>query len=113
MNFKEFEEYSKARSALWDKNGACTLEFDFLQMAGEVGEACNIIKKYLRTKLDMPGGISEETMREMVKEELADIFITLNICTIKLNIDLEQEIKNKFNKDSKKHGFPIIIPESL
>ena len=64
-------------------------------LAGEVGEACNLIKKLRR---------GEDVSRERIGEELADTLIYLDLLAQRLDIDLAAAVVNKFNADSEKRG---------
>lgn len=69
-------------------------------LAGEVGEACNLIKKMRRgDNIDL----------NAVAEELADVMIYLDLLSARLGIDLEQAIIDKFNKDSRKRKAEIFL----
>jgi NTP pyrophosphatase (non-canonical NTP hydrolase) len=88
------------RAAEW--GGVKTdLSFKGNELAGEVGEACNIIKKMERERIGMPGG---KTDLEGLKEELADVIICVDLIAAHLDIDLEPAIISKFNKTSEKVG---------
>ena len=76
-------------------------------LAGETGELCNIIKKLNRYRDKLIGNrepISE--LRAELANEIADVFIYLQILSESERIDLYTAIKAKFNAVSEKHGFP-------
>lgn len=76
-------------------------------LAGEVGELCNIIKKLNRVRDNLVG--NQKNVLEMKKDmadEIADVFIYLQILSEREGIDLYTAIKAKFNAVSEKHGFP-------
>lgn len=112
MNFQEFKEYNKLRNSYWDKDNKLTPEFRFLELAGEIGEACNWLKKYIRNREGLVGGITLEEAKGEIKKELADIQICLNLCAMSLDIDLEEATIEKFNETSKKYNIPVLIPVS-
>lgn len=58
-------------------------------LAGETGEACNLIKKYERDLVDI---------KEPLAKELADVFIYLELTARFFNIDLEMAIINKIEE---------------
>lgn len=66
-----------------------TLDYLAIAMAGEVGEVCNIIKKFDR------GSINGELLREELSKELPDILIYLVMLAEKVGIDLQQAWINK------------------
>jgi len=63
-------------------------------LAGEVGEACNLIKKQERDNLDIAS-------YEMLGGELADAFIYLVLTAKYYEIDLEGAIVRKLNEGNK------------
>jgi NTP pyrophosphatase (non-canonical NTP hydrolase) len=72
-------------------------------IAGEVGELCNILKKYIRqTPLDP----SKAQLTAMAAEELADVVIYADLIALRLGVDLGEAVRDKFNKVSRKHDFP-------
>lgn len=99
---------NKARSKEW---GETDLSFAGCELAGEVGEACNNIKKRERDRLGMVGGKIDD---ENLEEELADIIICVDLIAMKLNIDLSRAIALKFNKTSEKNKLSVFlqVPEA-
>jgi NTP pyrophosphatase (non-canonical NTP hydrolase) len=71
------------------------------ELAGEVGEACNIIKKLERERMKMVG--SRASVEDLAKE-LADIIICVDLIAMHFDIDLAEHVKDKFNYTSKKYG---------
>lgn len=70
-------------------------------MAGEVGEACNVIKKLERERHGWRG--SRDTV-DHLGDELADVIHTAILCAITAGIDLEPFVVAKFNSTSEKNG---------
>ena len=91
------------RAAIWDPFEDLNLAFKGVELAGEVGEACNVIKKLERERLGLQG--SRATI-EMLAEELADVLICADLVAVMCGIDLEQAVVNKFNSTSKKLNLP-------
>lgn len=75
-------------------------------IAGEVGEACNIIKKLEREALGLRG--SRATSQDLA-DELADVIIYIDLLAARFDIDLEEAIRSKFNKTSIKYNLDTII----
>ena len=74
-------------------------------MAGECGEACNIIKKMFRGDFKC---LDEEIKANLdLADELADLVIYVDLTAEKAGIDLGEAIKNKFNKVSEKRGAKV------
>jgi len=76
-------------------------------MAGEAGEACNVVKKLNRERDGSPGNtLSESELRRALAAELADTLIYLDLLAARAGIDLETAVIDKFNAVSKRMDFP-------
>ena len=79
-------------------------------MTGEVGEACNEIKKLNRLRDGLVGNKPEDqdiaAIQAKLAKELADIFGYLDLLATAADIDLEAAIRAKFNEVSDRVGFP-------
>jgi NTP pyrophosphatase (non-canonical NTP hydrolase) len=76
--------------------------------AGEMGEACNVVKKLRRLDVGHPGA-NDPGMLELVDqlgEEIADTVIYLDLLAQHYGIDLPAAIVAKFNAVSVREGFP-------
>lgn len=110
MTFNELSKANIKRADVWKtEGGPMGIEFNILELAGEVGELCNGYKKFLRHKNNMIGGKSLEEILENIKEELADVVICANLVAIAMNINLENAIIEKFNKTSDKYDLSVYI----
>jgi NTP pyrophosphatase (non-canonical NTP hydrolase) len=78
-------------------------------LAGEVGEACNQIKKLRRLEDGIkpnPGDADTPPQYiENIAEELADAVIYADLLAARLGIDLELAVVSKFNKVSKQRNY--------
>lgn len=91
-----------ARNVEWVNGGPpMSLSFRGNELAGEVGEACNVIKKLDRERLGLKG--SRDTVGHLA-EELADVMICCDLIAMDLGIDLQQAVADKFNATSEKVG---------
>jgi NTP pyrophosphatase (non-canonical NTP hydrolase) len=90
-----------ARQAEWDVDSQITLAYRGNEMAGEVGEACNVIKKLERERMGIRG--SRDTV-EHLAEELADIIICADLIAMAAGIDLDTAVRDKFNATSEKNS---------
>lgn len=71
-------------------------------LAGEAGEACNLIKKLRR---------GEAVSVEEIGKELADVVIYADLLATRLDLDLGRTVASKFNEVSERVGSPIrLIP---
>lgn len=77
-------------------------------MAGEAGEACNVVKKLRRQETGLRGAKDPDTsvLVEMLGDELADTLIYLDLLADFYGIDLAQAVVRKFNIVSDREGFP-------
>lgn len=90
-----------ARQAEWDPGKQISLSFRGNELAGEVGEACNVIKKLDRERLGIQG--SRDTVAHLA-EELADVVICADLIAMAEGIDLDAAVGAKFNATSAKVG---------
>ena len=73
---------------------------------GELGEAANIAKKLNRVRDGIPGNSeTEEQLREAFREEVADVFIYLDLLAQSQGFTLAEVVPAKFHKTSKKIGY--------
>lgn len=84
--------------------------FRGLELAGEVGEALNIVKKLERTRMGLKG--SQGSLNDLA-EELADVLICLDLLASEYDIDLEKATIDKFNKTSDKLNIPVRLEAPL
>ena len=71
-------------------------------MAGEAGEACNLLKKMLR---------GEDVPLDHVAAELADVVTYVDLLAARLGIDLGAAVVRKFDIVSRKRGSDIFLGE--
>jgi NTP pyrophosphatase (non-canonical NTP hydrolase) len=90
-----------ARQKEWDAGNQISLSYRGNELAGEVGEACNVIKKLDRERLGIAG--SRDTV-EHLAEELADAIICIDLIAAAEGIDLDVAVRSKFNATSEKVG---------
>lgn len=56
-SLQELRVANKTRQKLWDTKNELSLAFRGNELAGEVGEACNIIKKLERERMSIEGSL--------------------------------------------------------
>lgn len=78
-----------------------TPAFRGLELAGEVGEACNVVKKLERMRLGIAG--KKATLFDLATE-LADIIICVDLLAMEYDIPLWRAVVEKFNTSSDKLG---------
>lgn len=97
-------EANAARQLEWDDDNQITLEYRGNELAGEVGEACNIIKKLARERLGIRG---TRATKAQLAEELADAVICIDLIAMMQDVDLNAAIASKFNLTSEKYGLHV------
>lgn len=116
LTFDEVTAANLSRCERWHKGGIADWSISdwAVALAGEVGEACNAIKKLRRVE-DEIANLSDDPERQLstraeavakIGEELADTFIYLNLLACRLGLHLPTEIIAKFNATSERYGFP-------
>jgi NTP pyrophosphatase (non-canonical NTP hydrolase) len=91
--FEYLTAQSHQASKEWFPETAFDLGHHALALCGEVGEVANVVKKLQR------GSLEEGEARDLLKGELADVFIYLLNCCAIARIDLAEAYfeKQKFN----------------
>lgn len=108
LTFAELRAANIARQAEWCPDQLPDLSFRGNELAGEVGEACNVIKKLERARHGWRG--SRDTVEHMA-EELADVVICADLCAITANVDLGAAIARKFNETSEANGLSVRLAD--
>jgi len=106
ISFDDLRAANRIRQAEWPGGAGLPLSFRGNELAGEVGEACNVIKKLERARLGVAG--SRDTV-EHLREELADVVICVDLIAADLGLDLGRAVADKFNATSAKNGFITMI----
>lgn len=101
-DFKHLREANEARNIEW-KGGMDVVPalFRATELAGEVGEACNVIKKLERERM---GWVGSRATLEQLGDELADIIICVDLVAMDYGLDLWGFLVRKFNATSEKVG---------
>lgn len=74
---------------------------------GELGEAANIAKKLNRVRDGIPGNKeTEPELRAALKDEIADVFIYLDLMAQSQGFQLWDAVREKFEKTSEKINYP-------
>lgn len=112
MTYEEFskENFKRCQATFGfnHKVGDWSLSDWMVALAGEVGEAANIVKKLNRLRDGIPGNGPTEHEGALVDdlcEEVADIFIYLDLFAHRLGISMMDVVLAKFDKTSAKIGY--------
>lgn len=100
---EELRRANIERNRIWDPRSELSTLFFATELAGEIGEACNVIKKLERERLGLRG--SRATVAELT-DELADGIICIDLVAIKYDIVLGRAVVDKHNRSSDKIGLP-------
>lgn len=75
---KNLRSANEARQKLWEQDNPAVFDFSWRtnELAGEVGELCNVLKKLHRERVGIPG--SRATMDDLA-DELADVVICIDL----------------------------------
>lgn len=106
--YTTLREANIARQKEWDAGNQISLAYRGNELAGEVGEACNVIKKLERERLGIRGSRASV---EQLAEELADIIICADLVAMAEGIDLDLAVAQKFNATSEKVGLNTRLSE--
>lgn len=110
MHFLDLRAANASRDREWVSPGqALSLSFRGNELAGEIGEACNVLKKLERERLGLVG--SRATLDDLA-EELADGVICIDLIAMDTGIDLGPAVERKFNKTSVSRGLATRLSTS-
>lgn len=101
LSIRSLQQAHVERQDEWCPDQKPDLSFRGNEMAGEVGEACNVVKKLERERLGWRGSRST---KEKLAEELADVIHCAILTAITAGIDLEPAVIAKFNATSEANG---------
>jgi NTP pyrophosphatase (non-canonical NTP hydrolase) len=110
LNFTALRNTNKARRDEWAARDGSTpwLSVDWSnELAGETGEACNVVKKLRRIETGYrpdPRGNGREELLAKLAEELGDVIICVDLLAMFYDIDLAAATINKFNRTSDEQG---------
>jgi NTP pyrophosphatase (non-canonical NTP hydrolase) len=100
---------SFARALRWHPDGleSWSLSDWGVALAGEVGELCNVIKKQNRVRDRMQQrGTNEGALQHNLKMEIGDVYIYLDLLARRAGLNLEDCVRDTFNRISEREGFP-------
>lgn len=72
-----------------------------MAVTGELGELANILKKVLR------GDLSMDEAKQAITDELADVTTYLDILAMRLDVNLGEAVRSKFNRVSDRVGCDV------
>lgn len=77
-------------------------------MAGEAGEACNVVKKLRRieTGIQQASAVTRDELLAKLATEIGDTFMYLDLLAQHYGLNLAHCVVNTFNRVSEREGFP-------
>ena len=110
MDMKEFSAINldrcEASNGFNHKLDSWSLSDWMTATTGELGEAANIAKKLNRVRDGIPGNSeTPEELRQKLADELADVFIYLDLMAQSQGIVLQDAVVEKFARTSRKIGY--------
>lgn len=114
MKLETLRAANNARQELWPGVEKADLPFRGLELAGEVGELCNLVKKLHRLESGIAGNAATgeaaaDALRVAIFEELGDVQVSLDLLARELGVDLAAATVAKFNLVSSRVGIPVWI----
>jgi hypothetical protein len=106
LTFALLRAANAIRQREWDAGNQITLAYRGNELAGEVGEACNELKKLERERLGIKGS---RTTIEKTMQELADVVICSDLAAMAIGGDLGAAVASKFNNTSTKVGLGVYL----
>lgn len=101
ITFEGLRKANITRDKEWNPGNQLSLSYQGNELAGEVGELCNVLKKLERERLGLVGS---RATKEQALQELADVIICADLIAMSLGIDLGLAVTEKFNLTSAKYG---------
>jgi NTP pyrophosphatase (non-canonical NTP hydrolase) len=105
-DFQTLRKANAHRQRQWDREGKIDIAYRGNELAGECGEACNIVKKIERERRGIRG--SRATLAQLA-DELADVIICVDLIALYEGIDLWESVRKKFNETSVNNGLDTRI----
>lgn len=108
LTFADLRKANAARQAYWGGSENWTLADWSNALAGEVGEACNVVKKLRRPMLGTVGNDYDPvTYIAQLGSEIGDVLIYLDLLANAAGLDLASCVSTAFNDKSEKLGMPV------
>jgi len=106
LTFNTLRSANRNRQKEWPGNDQADPAFRALEVAGEAGELCEAMKKWLRAERGIKGSTAT---KEDIAREMGDLLVALDLLADAMGIDLGVAARRKFNKTSKKYAMRTYI----
>ena len=113
LTLREIAAVNRARCARWHTDADAWTGADWSNaLCGEAGELANVVKKLRRieTRTAQQGDPDEASLRDMLRDEIADVYLYLDLLAAYYGMTLDACIPRKFNRVSERQGFPERLP---
>lgn len=108
LTFADLRAANEARQSHWGGSDNWTIADWSNAVAGEVGEACNVVKKIRRPELGTIGnGKDVAVYYVQLESEIGDILIYLDLLAKKAGTTLDRAVMRAFNEKSEALGMPV------
>lgn len=112
LTFVDLRTANAARQEYWGGADNWTLADWSNALAGEVGEACNVVKKIRRPQLGTVGNSADvPTYLKQLESEIGDVLIYLDLLAKAAGLSLDECVMRAFNEKSEKLNMPIMLGE--
>jgi NTP pyrophosphatase (non-canonical NTP hydrolase) len=110
LTFQALRDGNRARQEHWGGSENWTLADWSNALAGEVGEACNVVKKIRRPQLGTTGNKHDvEAYHAQLESEIGDVLIYLDLLANAAGLDLTTCVRRAFNEKSADLNMPVRI----
>lgn len=106
LTFNALRGANNNRQKEWPGNEHADVAFRALEVAGEAGELCEKVKKYLRAERGIKGSTAS---KDDIAAEMGDLMVSLDLLAAELGVDLGKATAAKFNGTSEKYGMRTYI----
>lgn len=114
LRFADLRKANLDRQAYWGGAENWTLADWSNAVAGEVGEACNVVKKLRRPELGTVGNDHQpEVYTRQLESEIGDVLIYLDLLANAAGFDLETCVGRAFNEKSAKLNMPVRLASTI
>ena len=109
LTFNMLRDANRRRQQEWPGNDKADVAFRALEVAGEAGEVCEKVKKFLRAERGIKGSTAT---REDIASEMGDLLVSLDLLADELGIDLGDAARRKFNETSAKYSMRTYLGQN-
>jgi NTP pyrophosphatase (non-canonical NTP hydrolase) len=109
ITFNVLRDANRRRQEEWPGNDKADVAFRTIELAGEAGEVCEKVKKFLRAERGIKG---RTATREDIALEMGDLLVSLDLVADELGINLGDAVRSAFNKTTEEHGMRTYLGQN-